>query len=113
MLKTSTFLSKALIPNHRMVSNGWFPGIKPTNEDKHVIAEVYEVDQHILNSLDILEGVAHKMYTRERLRCLFLGPDGLKQPAWVSTYIYQYDDMSTEIPSGDWCDPSIKRLRAR
>lgn len=53
------------LPRWGLISLGSFPGMLPGN--KAVKGEVYVVDDETLERLDLLEGVAHGMYSRRMI----------------------------------------------
>ena len=84
-LKDQKFLGAArTIPGFRLYDLGGHPGMIPLPEDQAgVIGEVWEVDAASLAQLDVLEGIAEKIYERVPAK---LQPPFADQA--IETYLY-------------------------
>ena len=73
------------VPGYRLFEVGGFPGMIPWSNDSHgVTGEVWSVSASRLAELDLLEGIAEKLYRRE--------PVPLQPPfakLRVETYLYE------------------------
>jgi gamma-glutamylcyclotransferase (GGCT)/AIG2-like uncharacterized protein YtfP len=71
------------LPQWGLISLGSFPGMVPSN--KAVKGEVYLVDEDTMERLDLLEGVAHGLYSR---RMIYVVNPVTKVKREVYAYIY-------------------------
>jgi gamma-glutamylcyclotransferase (GGCT)/AIG2-like uncharacterized protein YtfP len=61
----SDFVEERVIPGYEMFHLGWFPGIRKTKrEGAAITGEVYLVNDEMVKTLDMVEGVP-TLYTRE------------------------------------------------
>jgi gamma-glutamylcyclotransferase (GGCT)/AIG2-like uncharacterized protein YtfP len=97
LLNDSDYLGTDILTGFEMYSLGAFPAIKSGNGEIEV--EVYEINPHTLNALDMLEGYLDKyspfnMYNRESV-----------QTKYGEAYVYIWAKSltgRTKIPSGKW-----------
>lgn len=98
-LKDAAFISDALLTDHAMYNvTDWYPGIKKEKK-KHVIGEVFKVDQAMIEVLDNVEGSAYD----RKIEIVTLIPSMEKKLAYVYEYNGQIDGCS-KIVDGVWKD---------
>lgn len=95
LLETSDFLGDDKINNFSMYSLGSFPFIIPTETEKTIDVEVYEVTPEVFASLDRLEGYP-SFYNRMEV-------DTSHGKSWI----YYIEDKETygdtpEVSNGNW-----------
>lgn len=92
----AVFLGDATLTGpHSLLDLGWYPCIRRAvgEPDSVVHGEVYEVDEDLLHSLDIIEGHPHYYQRRKRK------PDGWSRSVWV----YELDGGDGHVvESGRW-----------
>jgi gamma-glutamylcyclotransferase (GGCT)/AIG2-like uncharacterized protein YtfP len=94
-LEKAKFLGTAQTkPEYELLYNGSIPAVKAGHEV--VRGELYEVDDAILASLDVLEEVNSKLYDRQEIDI-----DGKKAVAYLGSNIFNFDTWE-HVPDGDF-----------
>ncbi len=84
-LSTQSFLGVAATQSeYRLYNLGDYPGLVHERGGGHVEGEIYEVTESCLMKLDVVEGVASGLYSRQTVKLM---------PPWnettTQTYIYE------------------------
>ena len=93
LLKGCEFLGGAVtVPTYSMISVSHavitlFPVIRPSENGKPVVGEIYTVDDEVLERLDRLEGVHKGMYRRELIDVTLLLANGERLPSKAFIYV--------------------------
>lgn len=95
LLRNEVFVRNDTVSGFDMYSLGGFPGIIPSPEAKTpVVVEVYDVSEHALKRLDMLEGHPH-FYERTKVT--------LDSGDEASLYIYRHEvNHLNKVESGNW-----------
>lgn len=81
-LEKSKFIEERTLDDYALYNVSWFPGIKKVEKGTGCVkGEVYEVNEHIMKTLDVVEGCPN-LYTRKTLE------DG--------TFVYVYNHEVNE-----------------
>ncbi|MBP7562697.1 MAG: gamma-glutamylcyclotransferase, partial [Candidatus Cloacimonetes bacterium] len=97
LLNKARFVKESRVEGFQMYSRGFFPFLY--EGEGSIVAELYEINQNIFISLDLLEGYPHH-YQRK----IVSDVDG--EQAWI--YYYEnrinerYMSNGSYIESGDW-----------
>jgi gamma-glutamylcyclotransferase (GGCT)/AIG2-like uncharacterized protein YtfP len=102
-MRNHQYLEKATLrgpaqtkPEYELVTNGSIPAAKPGSES--VKGEVYEVDDEMLASLDVLEEVQSDLYDRTEIELA----DGTKAIAYLGGDRMFATDIWEHVPNGDY-----------
>ena len=98
LLEASRFLGHSQVVGFDMYSLGGFPVIVPADHERAIKTEVYEVDDRVMSSLDMLEGYPN-FYNRQQVEVMT--DEGVKA-AWI--YFMQeppYEELHL-VANGDW-----------
>lgn len=97
----SKYITTGTVAGFRMHSLGGFPGIIPDKEAKPIVAELFEVSDTVLKSLDRLEGHPN-FYTRTSAE--LVDKAGAKFPMEIYVFNSNGRGMGPLIENGDWME---------
>jgi gamma-glutamylcyclotransferase (GGCT)/AIG2-like uncharacterized protein YtfP len=81
-------------PEFELMYNGSIPAAKPGKEA--IWGELYEADDTVLTSLDVLEEVNEKLYEKQETEV-----DGKKATIYLGSNIFNFDTWE-HVPNGDY-----------
>lgn len=94
----SKFIAGAVVSGS-LYDLGPYPGLVLDESDSHVVGEVYEVDDELLNRLDAFEASSH--YLRKQVE-ISLGDQ--RKMCWVYEPDPAFYSLQRLITSGDWME---------
>lgn len=104
-LRNCEFVEEVRVPGYDLYALGWYPGIKPNQDNKDgIVGEVYTLpddEEHTIKTLDMYEGFVKdnpggSLFIREEIEVK-------GEPTYVYVYNGRTDaQFAAKVPSGDW-----------
>ena len=102
LLEDSTFVGKATVTgNFKMISLEAFPMVLEDDEERTIHGELYEIDEKILASLDMLEGYPY-LYDRKFVSSVDGGGNQFEAYMYIGHSDGVFTSDSPTIEEGIW-----------